>query len=87
MHIDLAYGKSGLQIDVPEKNLVKVFSMKEKPAIREPYIALVKALLRPIGCEKSLFDMARGKKSACVVIPDITRPMPNYLILLQVLFL
>lgn len=85
MHIDLAYGKSGLQIDVPEKNLVKVFSMKEKPAIREPYIALVKALLRPIGCEKSLFDMARGKKSACVVIPDITRPMPNYLILPPIL--
>jgi lactate racemase len=85
MQIDLAYGKSGLTINLPDKNVAKVFSMKEKPAIKEPYIALVKALLQPIGFDQSLFDMGRGKSSACVVIPDITRPMPNELILPPIL--
>ncbi len=65
MQIKLAYGKSGLKVDVPEDNLLKVMSMKEKAAIDDPYIELIKALLRPIGLENSLFDTALGKKSAC----------------------
>lgn len=85
MKIKLAYGKDGLTVDVPEENLLKVLSMKEKAAINDPYIELIKSLLRPIGFENSMFDMALGKKSACIVIPDITRALPNHIILSPIL--
>ena len=37
-------------------------------------------LHHPVGTP-SLADLARGRKNACVVISDITRPVPNQVIL------
>jgi len=84
MRVKLAYGKSGLEVDVPDSNLVKVLSMKKQQAIEDSRIAIIKSLLSPIN-SYSLFDIAKNKKSACILISDITRPVPNKLVLPPIL--
>jgi nickel-dependent lactate racemase len=42
------------------------------------------ALTSPLGTDP-LAQLARGKKSACIVISDITRPVPNKLLLMPML--
>ena len=76
MNIDISYGKEGLTIEVPNKNLVKILRMKEKPVISNAREAILGKLAKPIGTPP-LAELARGKKSAVVVISDITRPVPN----------
>ncbi len=85
MQIELSYGKQGLKIDVPDRNLTKVLTMKCREPIHDPYIALIKTLLQPIGCEQTLFDMAKGRETACILICDITRPVPNKVLLPPIL--
>jgi nickel-dependent lactate racemase len=84
MKIKLEYGQKGLLIDVPEKSLLKVMKMHSAPAISTPVEELEYLLDRPIA-SASLSELARGKKSACVVICDITRPVPNKILLPPIL--
>ncbi len=81
MKIKLAYGKKGLLADIPDHNIVKTFRMKDEKVLIDPYIEFTKSLLQPIGIGKNLFDMARSCKSACILVCDITRPVPNKLLL------
>ena len=76
MKVDIAYGKEGLTIDVPERNLVKILRMAEKTVIPDPHEETLKSLASPAGTPP-LAEMARGKTSACIVVSDITRPVPN----------
>ena len=76
MKIDVAYGKEGLTIDVPDKNVVKVMRMTEKPVIPNPQEETLRKIESPIGTQP-LSELAKGKKTACIVICDITRPVPN----------
>ncbi|MBN1997182.1 nickel-dependent lactate racemase [candidate division KSB1 bacterium] len=85
MKIQLAYGKKGLLVQLPKTNVVKVMAMKETSIEPDPYIALTKTLLQPVGIERTLFDMAKEKKSACILMCDITRPVPNKIILPPIL--
>ncbi|MBI3788995.1 MAG: nickel-dependent lactate racemase [Ignavibacteriales bacterium] len=84
MKIHIAYGKSGLEIDVPDKNLVKVMTMSGSTPLPHPEITLANALDAPIA-SAPLKKIAIGKRTACVVICDITRDIPNPLILKPVL--
>ena len=45
---------------------------------------LAESLAHPIG-SAPLLELARGRKSACVLICDITRPVPNEFLLRQIL--
>ena len=80
MKIRLAYGKEGLEVEVPEKNLVKILTMKSTPALADPLGAVKDSLLRPIGCSP-LGEFARKAKNVCIVVCDFTRPVPNKLLL------
>jgi nickel-dependent lactate racemase len=84
MKIRLAYGKEGLEVEVPEKNLAKILTMKSTPPLAEPLRAVKESLLRPIGCPP-LGDLVRTAKSACIVVCDFTRPVPNRLLLPPIL--
>src|SRR5262249_42317609 len=42
--------------------------------------AVEEVLARPTGCAP-LLELARGRQTACVLVSDITRPVPNELIL------
>ena len=80
MEIGLLYGKEGINFDIPSQNLLEVIRKKEMPLIKDPHEELKRALSSPIGTPP-LREIAKGKKSATIVISDITRPVPNKIIL------
>ncbi|MFC1512277.1 nickel-dependent lactate racemase [Candidatus Latescibacterota bacterium] len=79
MNVKIAYGKEGLDVTVPDENVVKVLRMAEKPVIPDPVEETRQRLESPIGTSP-LSELARGKRTACIVISDITRPVPNSVI-------
>lgn len=81
MEVHLYYGKKGLRASIPDKNLLKVLTMGEQLPLADPVSAITNSLHHPIGLDADISTLARGKKSACIIIPDITRPMPNAIIL------
>jgi nickel-dependent lactate racemase len=80
MKIDLLYGRKGLTIDLPESVRAHVIRKHPMPLLPDPKGAVREAFEKPVGCP-SLPELARGKRNACVLICDITRPVPNGLIL------
>jgi nickel-dependent lactate racemase len=84
MRITLDYGKTGLEVDVPDRNLVGPLGLRPVEPLADPDRVLAEALAHPIG-SAPLSELARGRKSACVLICDITRPVPNEFLLRQIL--
>jgi nickel-dependent lactate racemase len=84
MQIDLAFGKSGLTVRLPEGFHYRVLEARGATPIPDWCGALDTALDRPIG-SPPLTDLARGKRSAAISVCDITRPAPNRLTLPPVL--
>jgi lactate racemase len=84
MKINIDYGRTGLDIDVPDRNLRAVLGLRPAPSIMDPEDAIRQRLTTPIG-GLPLARIAGGRKSACVLICDITRPVPNSTILPPVL--
>lgn len=80
MIVEMRYGKEGLKVEVPDENLVEVLRMRRLKPLEAPMEAVIKALLEPIA-SPPLAELAKGKKNACIVISDITRPVPNKIIL------
>ncbi|HET9924088.1 MAG TPA: nickel-dependent lactate racemase [Methylomirabilota bacterium] len=57
-----------------------VIQKRAMPVLAEPRAAVERALAAPVGTAP-LRELARGKRSACILICDITRPVPNGLFL------
>ncbi len=84
MRVLLDYGRSGLAVDLPEKNVLKVLRYQPAAPLENPQEAVRRALEEPVGTPP-LQEIARGRRSACIAICDITRPVPNALILGEML--
>jgi nickel-dependent lactate racemase len=84
MRIDMAFGKTGIAVDLPEGFQYRVLEARTAKALPDWRGALNSALERPIGTP-SLSELARGKRSAAISVCDITRPAPNRLTLPPVL--
>lgn len=84
MRVKLEYGRTGLSAELPDQHIVRTLKYKDAPPLDDPRGELLKVLEKPIGTPP-LAQIARGKKDACIVICDITRPVPNELILRPVL--
>ena len=80
MRIAMRYGKSGYEISLPDDWAVTLVETKKMPVISDPIDAVRRALTHPIG-SKPLTEEARGCRSACILICDITRPVPNHVVL------
>jgi lactate racemase len=80
MKLKLDYGRTGLDVTLPDANLVGPLSIRPAPPLADPQAAILEAMANPIG-SRPLAELARGRKDACIVICDITRPVPNKLIL------
>ena len=78
MKVTMDYGRDGLDIEVP--NHAHVLQMSDAPALSDLDQKLEEALAHPIGA-LALRQLARGRSDACIVISDITRPVPNAKIL------
>jgi len=80
MRVKLEYGRTGLYADLPADRVVRTLHYKDAPPLPDPVASLAEALAKPIGTQ-SLAEIAAGKRTCCIAICDITRPVPNELIL------
>jgi len=80
MQITLLYGQEGLPLNLPDNWDVTVITKKPMPVVSGAGEAVARAFEKPSGCG-TLADEARGKQRACILICDVTRPVPNGLVL------
>ena len=81
MQVKLKYGKSGITLNYSETpNFQGVLYPKAVNSLVDPLGELRKSLEDPIA-SASLQKVAVGRKDAVIVISDITRPVPNRLLL------
>jgi nickel-dependent lactate racemase len=81
MKVNLSYDTDGLQVELPETpGFQGVWRPSEPSVIKDPAVAITESLQNPLQCQP-LLEMAKGRQSVCIVISDITRPVPNKIIL------
>ena len=78
--IEIAFGRGTLPISLPAAADPTVIRKSALPKLPNASAALHHAFEAPIG-GMPLRELARGRKSACILICDITRPVPNRLFL------
>ncbi|CEN22131.1 nickel-dependent lactate racemase [Paraclostridium sordellii] len=78
MEIKLPYSKSGMYVNIPDKNMIKVLQSKAhdfKTILSESEI-VKKALENPIESE-TLEELVKDKKDVVIITSDHTRPVPS----------
>src|SRR5205823_11428964 len=80
MRIRLDYGRTGLDVDLPDDRVVGPLAIRPAPPLPDPDRAVADALANPTA-SRPLAEVARGRRNACVLVCDVTRPVPNRLIL------
>jgi nickel-dependent lactate racemase len=78
--VALNYGRGTLPVRFADPIEVTVIRKPPMPVIADPALAVQAALGRPVSAPP-LRQQARGATSACILINDITRPVPNGLLL------
>jgi len=78
--VGLLYGKGLLEVALPASAEVTVIRKPALPKLRDPAAAVRRAFDQPVR-SAPLSVLAQGRASACIVICDITRPVPNHLFL------
>jgi nickel-dependent lactate racemase len=78
--LTIAFGRGHLSLSLPRGAAPTVVRKRSLPKLPDAAAAIAQTLASPIG-SPPLDQLARGKKSACVLICDITRPVPNRLFL------
>lgn len=84
MQIQLAYGKSGLPLVLPDDWPITVVEPRYIPALPDPAGALQQALQQPIH-SAPLRERAQAGRKVGIIFSDITRATPHQLILPAVL--
>ncbi len=80
MNHQLLYGKGELSITLPEYITATPITKHPMPVIPDSPESIAEALLNPVQ-SPTLPELAKNRKTACILICDITRPVPNGLIL------
>ncbi|CAN5372454.1 nickel-dependent lactate racemase [soil metagenome] len=82
--IRLDYGRTGLEVELPGERMIGPLAIKDVQPLADPTAALRNALAQPIGTPP-LAELASGRSDACILICDITRPVPNQILLPPIL--
>lgn len=80
MRIIMHYGKAGLPLDLPDNWDITVIRKRPMPILKDPVMILKEAFEHPTG-GSPLSGLAKGRRNVCILICDITRPVPNGTIL------
>jgi nickel-dependent lactate racemase len=80
MRVELNYGRGKLGVELPAECRVTLIGKPRMPVLADAAAALEAALAAPLGAPP-LAQAARSARRACILICDITRPVPNALIL------
>ncbi|MBX7167175.1 MAG: nickel-dependent lactate racemase [Pirellulales bacterium] len=84
MRVTLEYGRTGLQVELPDDRVVRTLGYKAAEPLVDPDATVRRLLTAPRG-QLPLAQLAAGRRDACVVVSDITRPVPNRVILPPIL--
>jgi nickel-dependent lactate racemase len=76
MEIDLLYGRSGLTIHLPDDINATIIRKHPMRPLANPVQTLRQAFENPVE-SAPLSELAAGRKNACILMCDITRPVPN----------
>jgi nickel-dependent lactate racemase len=80
-HVEkIPYGKQEIAVRIPRKNYLATLMPQYRPGAQDEAGEIRRALENPIGTPR-LREIARGKKSAVIVVNDITRPTATYRLL------
>ena len=74
------YIQNGLSVEIPNDRLSAILSYQDAVPLESPINELRDVLREPLGT-LPLRHIASGCQNACIAICDITRPVPNQLIL------
>ncbi len=74
MRASLAFGRTGLEIDLPDTHEYSVLQCPTITALSDP-VAAIEAGMEPLAA------LAAGKRTAAISVCDITRPAPNPIVL------
>lgn len=80
MRVHLHYGRSGLELEVPDDSLAGEYGGEEYPPADDPAARLREALQNPVEGPR-LRDIVSAGSTVAISVEDITRPVPNGLIL------
>ena len=78
--VTLPFGRGHLDVAVPEAARATVIRKRLLAKLADPAASVRAAFERPLG-SAALRTLARDRRSACILICDITRPVPNHLFL------
>lgn len=84
MRVRLDYGRSGLEASLVSAANIELLEPQSTKPLSNPPAAIENAYRSPIG-SASLAEIASGKRNACILICDITRPVPNEALLTPML--
>lgn len=79
MTVKLLYGRGTLEVVIPDGCRPTIIEKRQMPVLNDPELEVAAALDGKEGIK--LADLAQNARSACVLICDITRPVPNGLFL------
>ena len=82
MNVHLGYGEHGLDVELPDGTFV--LEPTRTPALRDPHAAVAEAIERPIG-SSPLRQLVRAGNKVAIVVSDLTRPVPNRVLLPPIL--
>ncbi|OUT76565.1 MAG: hypothetical protein CBB82_07430 [Betaproteobacteria bacterium TMED22] len=83
MQIKLNYGRGSIPLNVDDGWNPEIIRKPLMPYAKKPRSAISKALSSPVNA-LPLAEIVRHKKNACILICDITRPVPNHLLLPEI---
>ena len=78
MKIRLDYGKTGLDVELPDKNAITVVAPKHLVGLPNQKKAIREALQNPIG-SPPLRELVHPGNSIGIIFNDITRPSPDHI--------
>ena len=80
MIVELEYGHGQLPVRIPDGCEVTVLRKSPLPPVDDAQAAVERAFAAPTGAPP-LASLARDRRSACILVCDITRPVPNHVFL------
>ncbi len=74
--VSIRYGKGELHVRLPQGCEATIIRKPNMPVLQDPLAAIRHALRNPVNAP-SIAELAKEVRRACIVICDITRPVPN----------
>jgi nickel-dependent lactate racemase len=80
LKVTLDYDRTGLVVELPAERVVGPLTLTDAAPLEDPQRAVAEAIETPVGT-RPLRELAKGRQDACILVCDITRPVPNRVIL------